>query len=271
MTFTNNLIHLSPFLLFILIILFGALFAGFSTFIFRKYVKLEILRSHNEVTGFLFLAISGFSSLLLSFSIFVVWDQLNETHSNVSKEGSSAMALYHDIKFYPDTASSKQLMAEYLDFVYNILDEEIPNMELMKKPSQNTSESFNRVFYQMERLNPQTQFQVQLVGGMFSHLNELASFRGLRTSSIETEIPRPMWLPLIFGALVTILCAMLLDIEHTGMHIGLNSLLGMVLGMFFFTIILLDHPYTGSLAIKSNSYKEIFTLEHWANEHHPKK
>src|ERR1035437_3959227 len=190
---------------------------------------------------FFFLAIAGFYSLLLSFVVFVVWDQLNDTRGNVSKEGSSAMGLYRDIKFYPDTTESKQLMAVYLDFVFNVVDEEFPNMEGMKQ-SHRTPDSFNRVFYKMEHLNPKNPFQIQLVAEMFNHLNELATYRGLRTSSIETEIPPPMWLPIILGAIITIICAMLLDIEHARMHIGLNSLLGAFIGMLLFIIILLDHP-----------------------------
>lgn len=264
MAITYYMIQIPSWLFFILIISFGAIFAGTCTYFFRKYIRIKILRSHNEVTGFLFLAIASFYALLLSFVVFVVWDQLNEARSNVSREGSSAMSLYRDIKFYPDTIESKELMAVYLDFVFNVVDEEFPNMDSMK-PSRKTPESFNRVFYKMEHLNPKNPFQVQLVAEMFNHLNELAVYRGLRTSTTETEIPSPMWMPIILGAIITIICAMLLDIEHTRMHVTLSVLLGVFIGMLLFIIILLDHPYTGRLAIKPDSYKEIFTLEQGVN------
>lgn len=265
MAITYYMLQIPPFLLFILIISCGAIISGFGTFLFRKHIRLKILRSHNEVTGFLFLAIASFYSLLLSFIVFVVWGQLNETRGNVSKEGSSAMGLYRDIKYYPDTLESKQLMIVYLDFVYNVIDEEFPNMEHMKL-SRKTPESFNRVFYKMERLNPKNQFQVQLVAEMFNHLNELAKYRGLRATSMETEIPPPLWMPMILGAIITLVCAMLLDIEHTRIHVTLNVLLGVFIGMFFFVIILLDHPFSGGLGIKPKSYKQIFTMEQWNTE-----
>ena len=174
MAITYYMLQIPPVLFFILIISFGGIFAGTATYIFRKYRKLEILRSHNEVTGFFFMAIAGLYSLLLSFAVFVVWGQLNETQSNVSKEGSSAMGLYRDIKFYPDTVESKQLMIVYLDFIYNVVDEEFPNMEQMKT-SRKTPESFDRVFYKIEHLNPKNPFQIQLVSEMFNHLNELST------------------------------------------------------------------------------------------------
>lgn len=265
MAITYYMLQIPPLLFFILILTFGAVFGLLITFLFRNYCKVTILRSHNEVTGFLFLAIASFYALLLSFVVLVVWDQFNETQGNVSKEGSSAMSLYRDIKFYPDTLESKQLMTVYLDFVYNVIDDEFPNMEMMK-PSRKTPESFNRVFHKMEHLNPKNQFQIQLVAEMFDHLNELATYRGLRTASMETEISPPMWLPIILGAIITLICATLLDIEHTRLHMALNALLGAFIGMFLFIIILLDHPFSGGQGIKPKAYKEIFTMEQWANE-----
>lgn len=269
MAITYYMLQIHPLLLFVLIVLFGGIFAGLSTFLFRKYTNVKILRSHNEVTGFSFLALAGSYSFLLSFVVFVVWGQLNDTRNNVSKEGSYAMSLYRNIKFYPDTLESKQLMVVYLDFVFNVIDEEFPDMESMKL-SRKTPESFNRVFYKMEHLTPKNPYQVQLVAEMFSHLNELAVYRGLRATSMESEIPFFMWLPIIFGAIIIIFCAMLLDIEHARLHVLLNAFLGIFIGMFLFIIILLDHPFSGQLSIKPKSYKQIFTMEQNINEIHLK-
>ncbi|MES2836179.1 MAG: hypothetical protein V4667_01535 [Bacteroidota bacterium] len=265
MAITYYMLQMPPFLLFVLIVFFSALFTTVCTYVFRKYVRLNILRSHNEVTGFLYLSIASFYALLLSFVMLLVWEQYNEAHSNMSKEGSSAMNLYQDIKHYPDTVESKKLMTVYLNFVYNVVDEEFPSMEMMKQ-SRKTPESFNKVFYVMEHLNPKTPFQIQLVSQMFSHLSELSMYRGLRTSSIDAEIPSPIWLPIIFGALITFLCSLLLDIEHSKMHILLNAMLGVFVGAFIFIIILLDHPFTGELGVEPKLYKQIFTLEQWATE-----
>jgi len=265
MSITYYLLQLPIFLLFLLMISLGAIIGGLGTFFFRKYAKVKILRSHNEVTGFFFLSIASFYAFLLSFVVFMVWGQMNDISSNVSKEGSSAMGLYRDIKFYPDTIEAKQLMIVYLDFIYNVIDEEFPNMEQMKL-SRKTPESFNHVFYKMEHLNPKNQFQIQLVAEMFNHLNELATYRGLRETSFIKEIPASLWWPMILGAIITIICSMLLDIEYARMHVSLNALLGIFIGMIFFIILLLDHPYSGRLSIKPQAYKLIFTMEQWANE-----
>jgi len=262
MAITYYMLQIPSWLFFIAIVLGCTLFSGLTTYIFRKKVRLKVLRSHNEVTGFLYFAISTFYALLLSFVILVVWEQLGETHRNSSKEGSSAMSLYRDIKFYPDGLESKKLMAVYLDYVFNVVDDEFPKMELMEQ-SRKTTESFDKVFYTMERLNPTTSMQIQLVSEMFNHLNQIATYRGLRLTSLETEIPASIWLPIIFGALILIFCAMFLDVEHMRHHVIMNSLVGSLIGCFLFTIIILDHPYTGENKIEPEGYEQIFTLEDW--------
>jgi hypothetical protein len=138
-------------------------------------------------------------------------------------------------------------------------------MENMQQ-SQKTTQSFDKVFYTMEHLNPQNAFYTQLVAEMFTHLNQLALYRGLRTTAMETGIPGYMWLPIILGAIITLVCAMLLDIEHARLHITLNALLGIFIGMMIFIIILFDYPFSGSLSIKPMAYFQIFTMEKWHSD-----
>ena len=270
MAFSYYLLQFPPFLLFFTIIVFGGIITGGGTYLFRNFGRVKVLKCHNEVTGFLFTAIASFYSLLLGFVVFVVWGQLNDTQSNVSQEGSSAFGLYRDIKFYPDSITSKKMMVVYLDFVFDVIDDEFPRMSRMEA-SPKTLASFNKVFYTMEHLNPKEPFQIQLVSEMFHHLNELATYRGLRTATIQSEIPSPIWWPIILGAVITIICAMLLDIENSHVHVGLNTLFGIFIGMFFFIIITLDHPFTGSMGIQPDSYMQIFNMEHWEKKLQTKK
>lgn len=265
MSFTYYMLQISPYLLFALLIACTAIFTAIITHVFRKFHKVKILRAHNEVTGFIFMAVSSFYGLLLSFVVFLVWDQLNLIRTNASKEGSSAMSLYYDIKFYPDTIASKKLMAAYLEYVYNVIDEEYPNMAIME-PGRKTPEALSVVFYEMEHINPPTGFHAQLVGSMFNHLNEIATYRGLRITSMDSEIPNIIWLPILLGGFITLLFALLLDIENSRLHIAINSMMGIFIAMLIYTIIILSHPFTGSIRVEPKAYKEIFTVESWTHE-----
>ena len=69
MSITYYMLQISPVMLFFITIVGSGFLAGISTYIFRKKIQIKILRSHNEVTGFLFLAIASFYALLLSFVV----------------------------------------------------------------------------------------------------------------------------------------------------------------------------------------------------------
>jgi len=265
MAITYHMLQIPPWLFFVSIVLTGAALGIILTYLIQKVFRIKILHSHNEVTRPLFLAIASFYALLLSFIMLVVWERSNETHASASKEGSSAMGLYRDIKFYPDSLVSEELMQVYLNFVYNVVDDEFPAMEKMKL-SEKTSDALNRVFYKIEHLEPSTPFQIQLVAEMFKNLNELSTYRGLRITAMESEIAPALWLPMILGAFITIISSILLDIGHKRMHLLLNALLGGIIGAFLFIIILMDHPFTGSLGIKPKTYMQIFTLEERVNQ-----
>ena len=99
---------------------------------------------------------------------------------------------------------------------------------------------------------------------MFHHLNELAGHRGIRTAAVQTEVPSPIWWTILLGAVIVIICAMLLDIENIKVHVMLNALLGIFIAMYFFIVIVLDHPFTGSLGITSDAYMQIINMETWA-------
>lgn len=265
MAITYYMLQISPVVLFILVMTTGALLSGLITYLFRTYIRLKVLRSHNEVTGFLFTSIASFYALLLGFVVFLVWGRLNETQGQVNREGSMATALYRDIKFYPNPQVSKQLKSIYLEYVHLVIEEEFPKMEYMKL-SRKTPEALNRLYFMMNRIQVNNEIEALFLSEMFSNLNELSASRDLRVATMESEIPAPMWLPIILGAIITITCAMLLDIESARMHISLTSLFGSFIGMILFIIIFLDHPFSGTERIKPKAYIQIEVMENWTTE-----
>lgn len=232
-------------------------------FLFRKLVKIKVQRSHNEVTGFLFLAIASFYALLLSFIVLVVLEQLNETIGIVSKEGSTAMTLYRDIKYYPDTVRSKPLKTAYLNFVFDVVDDEFPEMAPMER-ARGTSESFDLVFVRMAQLDPKNPHgKHACLWNDGAQSNTLAADRGQRITTMDVEIRPPLWMPIILGALITLLCAMYLDnIQCLRMHFILTALLGAFIGMFLFVIVCLDITISlGVFGLKPDSYMQILPVK----------
>src|ERR1700753_1202411 len=108
------LLQMPPFLLLVFCVLLFGLFNMAATLIARKYRISNVLKSSNEIIGQLFTGLGGFYALLLSFVVFLVWDAFTQAETNSNREGSLAKSMYLDIRYFPDTVKTKQLMVCYI-------------------------------------------------------------------------------------------------------------------------------------------------------------
>jgi hypothetical protein len=257
MTISYTLLSIPPVLLLLLMIIVFALAGGLSTYLFRKFIRVKILRSHNEVTGNVFACAGGLYSLILAFVVFLVWDGFNDASSHADMEFSLAKGLYRDIQYYPDTVASKKLEAVYLDYVNKVVSEEYPAMSKLERVPLSSKRAFDRLFIAIEQMEPQNVIQVTRSDEMFRHLNELATNRSLRQLSANSGIPFQMWLPLLIGGFITLIFVVMLDIENKKLHIFLSSMLGAFIGLVMYLIVILDYPFSGYMSIQPTGYQDI--------------
>lgn len=251
------ILQVPPFILLLLIVLLFTATGVIATYYFRKKICLNPKRSHNEAVGYVFAVLSGFYGLLLGFVVFLVWDSLNNAQSDASKEGSAAVALYRDINYFPDPEKTAQLKTAYLVYVHSVIDNEFPAMEAMRPLDSHHRDNFNKVFATMGKLDMEDLYSAQ----MFRQLNELSMYRSLRLLDATSSIPTEIWVPILFGGLIILILAVMLDVESLNVHLFVNGLLGAFIGLVIYIIIILDHPFTGQLKIEPEEYKIILMMD----------
>src|SRR5262249_29857339 len=62
--------------------------------IVRRYIKVDQLRSNNEVAGFKFATVGVLYAALLAFAVVVVWEKFNQAESEVAKEAGAAATVF---------------------------------------------------------------------------------------------------------------------------------------------------------------------------------
>src|SRR5262249_18579637 len=78
----------------VIIIIPTTLLAMAGPVIVRRYVKLNQLRTNNEVAGFKFATVGVLYSVLLAFAVIVVWEKFNQAESEVAKEAGAAATVF---------------------------------------------------------------------------------------------------------------------------------------------------------------------------------
>jgi hypothetical protein len=265
MSFSEQLLQLPSWALLLLIVTFSVTLGSVGTYFGRKLLAQRIKPQHNEVTGLTFTVVAGFYGLLLAFVIFLVWEEFNDAKKTADTEGSYAFELYQDIVYYPDPGQSAKFNAAYLDYVGLVVNKEYPAMEISKKSPETTA-----AFINVCNLIGKSDLDVRSKNAdqvsynkneiLLKNLNELTTYRNLRVLAGDSEIEFAVWIPLLFGGLITMLFAILLNTENMKLHIIMNGLLGCFIGMVFYLIILINHSFSGEISIKPTIYKQILEM-----------
>jgi len=257
MQFTCRLLQLPPFLLFAYTLAVFTVVAVILTYLFRKFVKIRVKRSHNEAVGFVFAVLGGFYGLLMGFVVFLVWSAADGAQSNASREGSLAKALYRDIRYFPDSVQVKPLRDSYIKYAHHVVEQEYPLLEQMKPLTAASRTDFDDVFRQMEKLDAHE----PKIEQMFNNLNELATYRSLRQLDASSEIPIEIWIPLLLGALIIMLFTTMIDVESLRLHLFVSGLLGAFIGLVIYIVVMIDHPFTGKIRIEPTDYENILQMD----------
>lgn len=242
--------------LFVLVLLFATMGVG-GTFLYRKFIRLNMRRAGNEDIGSVFGVVGGLYGLLLGFVVFLVWDSSNSAQTNANREGSLALGLYRSIRYYPDSSRIAPLLNAYKAYVYHVVHQEYPRMEAMQPFTKEDRQAFNNVYNYLEKVNTGDSRMEQ----MFRQLEELATYRSLRHLDAVTEIPGAVWLALLAGGFLVLVFAMILDVESSQLHLVANGLLSSLIGLLIYMILILDHPFTGKLKIEPMEYRQILVME----------
>jgi hypothetical protein len=85
-------------------------------------------------------------------------------------------------------------------------------------------------------------------------LRVLASDRNRRTLQASESLPGILWFGLLMGGAIAIGMTFLLYMDATWPHIVASAMMAMLIGTLLFMILLLNKPFSGPLAIDSDSF-----------------
>ena len=80
-------------------------------------------------------------------------------------------------------------------------------------------------------------------------MNQLASERGSRVSIADTAVPSAFLVLLVILAIVGVGTACLIRMEHAAVDTLLITMISLVIGAGFVTALILQYPFSGSVAI----------------------
>lgn len=196
--------------------------------------------------------ICAFHSLLLAFSAVLVWQDFQDSQKAVAVEANTVDDVYRDLRIYggAQAAAAGQTLLEYAK---SVVEDEWPRMA-EGKSSEKSAKLIDGVFQQAGALDPQTSREQIIYAEIFRHLNELMNNRQDRLQDAQSEMPGMFW------AIVLIATALLIAytgfLPNTRANLLMVSGMAVSIGLIFFFIVVLDHPFAGGSAVAPDPFVE---------------
>lgn len=191
-------------------------------------------------------------ALVLAFAAVNLYDSYRIAFGNVDDEANSLAQIARDVQVFPKADQAK-VDRSIVAYIHEVRGKEFPDMRNGgSDPGVNTR--IDGVFAAVQGLNPQTTVQKAFYGSAVEKLNDMVAERRTRISTADAALPKALVGLLLLTAALSIAITWFLKLEARATEIVLVGAVAMVVGAGLLTILLLEYPFSGSVAVSSEPF-----------------
>jgi len=221
----------------------------------RRFVPHHMMMKHHDVADPLLGALGAVYAVLLAFMVVSVWGSFEKANSNVQQEANYLADLYRDAEAFTPAfrQSLNPLLREYRQAIVG--DE----WRLMQKGqmSLEAEKLIKRIWGLYVIYEPRAATETVFFSESVRKLNLVRELRRQRLMDSRSGIHPLLWFVLGIGALSTISFTFLFGAENLKAQIFMGAMLSAMIALIIFTILSLDYPFSGSVSIPPDAFKQM--------------
>ncbi len=191
-------------------------------------------------------------ALVLAFAVVTLYDQFSAASDSVSAEATDLSQIVRDSHSFPP-ATQHSIEGAVKAYIIEVRGTEFRLMHDGKEdPKANAL--FEDIFAAFQRYNPQTTAQVGFYNSAVTQLNDAVTQRRARLEAVDSALPSAFSALLILSAVVSILTTFFLSTENATLEVVLVSAVAVIVGAGLLTALLLQYPFSGSVAVSSHPF-----------------
>jgi hypothetical protein len=212
--------------------------------------------SHNDIVGFYLAAVTVFYGITLGLVAVGTWETYSDVQNKVDHEAVAVGALYRDIDAYPEPVRTA-LQNDLRTYIRQVIDVGWPMQQrgIVPNNASGALSSFQTDFMSFE---PSTERQKILAAEAYRAFNDLTESRRARLDSVTAEMPAPLWVVVIAGAVLCIANTWLFHTASFSMHLWLTILFSVLIGLLIYLIASLDNPYRGRISVSPEPLQRVY-------------
>lgn len=232
---------------FLIVVILPTALAMAGPVIVRRLVRLDRLRTNNEVAGFKFATVGVIYAVLLAFAIVVVWEKFNAAENDVAKEASAAATIFRlsEGLTAERRASLRSAMTAYL---HEAINKDWPAMERGTGDPAVTN-ALTDVYTLVLNSRAEDRSNDFLLTEILRQLDSISLTRRTLLVSADGNVPEILWFVLVGGAFVTVSYTFFFGAQNLRAQSLMTGALSAVVFSGLLTAVVIDHPFAGSVKV----------------------
>jgi hypothetical protein len=212
--------------------------------------------SHNDIVGFYLAAVTVFYGITLGLLAVGTWTTYEEVQGKIDHEATVLGGLYRDISAYPEPLRTS-MRNDLRGYTRQVIDVAWPLQRrgIVPNHSVGTLRDFQQHLMSFE---PVSERQKILAAEAYSAYNELTQSRQARLNTVTEEMPGPLWILVIVGAVVCVAVSWCFHTVSFSMHFWMTVLFSALLGLMIYLIAALDNPYRGKISVGPEPLERVY-------------
>ena len=212
--------------------------------------------AHNDLVGFYLAGVTVLYAVVVGLLAIGAWATYAEVQAKIDHEAAALGALYRDVSAYPEPARSL-LQQDLRTYTRQVIDVGWPMQQHGIVPN-NASAVLSEFQGHFMSFEPQDARQNILAAEAYRAFNELTESRRARLNSVQSEMPGPLWVMVLAGAVICIAVSWFLHVQSFAVHFWMTVLFSSLLGLLIFLIAVLDNPYRGKLGVSPEPLERVY-------------
>jgi len=217
-------------------------------FVVRRFVRLDQLRTNNEVAGFKFATIGVIYAVLLAFAVIVVWERFNVAESDVAREASAVATIFR-LSDALDAGHRDALRAATSAYLTTAIDKDWPAME-RGTGSDDTLRAISNIYSVLLKTHSLENDNPIVMSELLRQLDDVSRARRSRLEAADGTVPDFLWLVLIGGAIITVGFTFFFGIQNLYAQTLMTGALAILVFFGLLTVIVIDRPFSGDVKVE---------------------
>lgn len=220
----------------------------------KRVISYETLKANHEVTGVIFGSISLIYTLVLAFVIIAVWNDYEELNGTIEQEADKLSGILVHTEELPDSFARpiQNAVREYAQLV-------VKNEWQTESNRRVSNDYLQRLRQTLYKFHPSKESEQKTLDAIDEALSDAVDLRRELLNCNHSHVPGLVWMILIAGTLITIICSYLFFVEPRRLHYLFIALLTCMIAMSLFLVYMLDHPFEGSTHVSSRPFEELYS------------